>query len=214
MKQWHINKDEGVALVENVNAREEGQVKLKLSKVAVSSQDMSNFASLPQNVAVTPGHSAVAYVSESDEDSGLKLGARVVISPYVKVQQHGVEVVKTMGVDVDGLLRDFVCVPYENVFALPDGVSDEEALFAEYIAMGDNVFEALDLEKGDYIVVLGASTLGLIIRKSQVIISSCPFSSTSIPKNSPLLKNGAYATRSTPPTTISNAEWKKSRAEE
>ena len=29
--------------------------------------------------------------------------------------------------------------------------------------MGDNVFEALDLEKGDYIVVLGASTLGLII---------------------------------------------------
>ena len=163
MKQWHINKDEGVALVENVNAREEGQVKLKLSKVAVSSQDMSNFASLPQNDAVTPGHSAVAYVSESDEDSGLKLGARVVISPYVKAQQHGVEVVKTMGVDVDGLLRDFVCVPYENVFALPDGVSDEEALFAEYIAMGDNVFEALDLEKGDYIVVLGASTLGLII---------------------------------------------------
>lgn len=163
MKQWHINKDEGVVLVENVNAREEGQVKLKLSKVAVSSQDMSGVASLPKNVAVTPGHSAVAYVSESDEDSGLKLGARVVISPYVKAQQHGVEVVKTMGVDVDGLLRDFVCVPYENVFALPDGVSDEEALFAEYIAMGDNVFEALDLEKGDYIVVLGASTLGLII---------------------------------------------------
>ena len=85
------------------------------------------------------------------------------ISPYVKVQEHGEDVIKTMGVDIDGLLCDFVCVPFENVFALPDGVSDEEALFAEYIAMGDNVFEALDLEKGDYIVVLGASTLGLII---------------------------------------------------
>ncbi len=163
MKQWRINKDDGTILVENVSVRNEGQVKLKLSKVAVSSHDMSNFATLPKTNAVTPGHSAVAFVSEADEDSGLKLGARVVISPYVKVQEHGEDVIKTMGVDIDGLLCDFVCVPFENVFALPDGVSDEEALFAEYIAMGDNVFEALDLEKGDYIVVLGASTLGLII---------------------------------------------------
>ena len=163
MKQWFINKDEGAVLVESTSVREEGQVKLKLSKVAVSSQDMSNFATRSKDNAITPGHSAVAYVSEADEESGLKLGARVVVSPYVKAQDHGVDVVKTMGVDVDGLLRDFVCVPFENVFPLPDGVSDEEALFAEYIAMGDNVFEALDLEKGDYIVILGASTLGLII---------------------------------------------------
>ena len=163
MKQWRINKDDGAILVESASVREEGQVKLKLSKVAVSSQDMSNFATLSKSDAITPGHSAVAYVSESDDESGLKLGARVVVSPYVRVQEYGVDVVKTMGVDVDGLLSDFVCVPFENVFPLPDGVSDEEALFAEYIAMGDNVFEALELEKGDYIVILGASTLGLII---------------------------------------------------
>ncbi len=155
--------DDGATLFESVSVREDGQVKLKLSKVAVSSQDMANSASLAKDKAVTPGHSAVAYVSEADEDSGLKLGARVVVSPYVKAQDHGVDIVKTMGVDVDGLLRDFVCVPLENVFVLPDGISDEEALFAEYIAMGDNVFEALELEKGDYIVVLGASTLGLTI---------------------------------------------------
>ncbi len=163
MKQWRINKDDGVTLVESVCPKQDGQVKLKLSKVAVSSQDMATFASLPKGESVIAGHSAVAFVSEADDDSGLKLGSRVVVSPYVTVQDHGADVVRTMGVDVDGLLRDFVCVPLENVFVLPDGVSDEEALFAEYIAMGDNVFEALDLEKGDYIVVLGASTLGLII---------------------------------------------------
>ena len=124
---------------------------------------MSNFATLPKTNAVTPGHSAVAFVSEADEDSGLKLGSRVVISPYITQKEHGIDVVKTMGVDIDGLLSDFVCLPYENVFALPDGVSDEDAMFAEYIAMGNNVFEALDCEKGDYVVIVGASTLGLII---------------------------------------------------
>ena len=56
MKQWRINKDDGAILVENVSVRNEGQVKLKLSKVAVSSHDMSNLATLHKTNAVTPGH--------------------------------------------------------------------------------------------------------------------------------------------------------------
>ena len=163
MKEWIINKENGVKLVEDVSQRADGQVKVKIAKVAISSQDMCNLSAMAKDDAVVPGHSAVALVSEADEDSGLKLGSRVVVSPYLKECEHGVDVVKTMGVDVDGLLRDFVSVPLENVFALPDGVSDEEALFTEYIAMGNNVFEALDREKGDYIVIVGASTLGLIL---------------------------------------------------
>ncbi|MGN0744435.1 MAG: zinc-binding dehydrogenase [Christensenellales bacterium] len=163
MKKWIINKEDGVAIFEDVSQRREGQVKVKMSKVAVSSQDVCHLSTLLRENAVVPGHSAVAHVSEADEDSGLKLGARVVISPYVSTSEHGEEVVKTMGVDVDGLLCDFACVPFENVFVLPDGISDEEALFCEYIAMGNNVFEALDREKGDYIVIVGASTLGLVL---------------------------------------------------
>lgn len=163
MKQWHINKDEGVLLVESGTQRAEGEVKVKLSQLAVSSQDLSHLAGEDKDSAFVPGHSAVALVSEADEDSGFKLGSRVVISPYRKVKEHGVDIVKTMGVDMDGLLCDFATLPLENVFALPDGVSDGEAIFAEYIAMGNNVFEVLDCEKGDYVVILGASTLGLIV---------------------------------------------------
>ncbi len=163
MKQWHINKDEGVVLVDSVQQRQEGEVKVKLSRIAISSQDLSHLANEDKSGAVVPGHSAVAFVSEADEESGFKLGSRVVLSPYVNVKEHGVDVIKTMGVDLDGLLCDFACLPLENVFALPDGVSDNEAVFAEYIAMGNNVFEALDCEKGDYVVILGASTLGLIL---------------------------------------------------
>lgn len=163
MKEWIINKEDGATLVEDVSQRADGQVKVKIAKVAISSQDVCNLSAMAKDDAVVPGHSAVALVSEADDESGLKLGSRVVVSPYLQQCEHGEEVVKTMGVDVDGLLRDFACVPLENVFALPDGISDEEALFTEYIAMGNNVFEALDREKGDYIVIVGASTLGLIL---------------------------------------------------
>lgn len=174
MKQWHINKDEGVVLVDSVQQRAEGEVKVKLARLAVSSQDMSHCAGEGKDSVIVPGHSAVALVSEADEDSGLKLGSRVVISPYIHAKEHGVDVVKTMGVDIDGLLCDFACLPLENIFALPDGVSDEEAVFAEYIAMGNNVFEALDCEKGDYVVILGASTLGLIISQLAVYYQCVP----------------------------------------
>ena len=162
MKAWHIQNLKDVKLEESVIQRQKDEVKVKLSKVAVSSTDLSFFAD-EKHTFFVPGHSAVAHVSEADEDSGLKLGSRVVISPFLSVEEHGVNIVKTMGVDTDGLLQDFACVPQENVFVLPDGIADEEAIFAEYIAMGNKVFESLECEKGDYIVIVGASTLGLIL---------------------------------------------------
>lgn len=162
MKAWRIENLKDVKLEESVLQRKEGEVKVKLARVALSSTDFAFFADEKHSFYV-PGHSAVAHVSEADEDSGLKLGSRVVISPYLNVVEHGAETVKTMGVDVDGLLQDFACLPQENVFALPDGIDDEEAIFAEYIAMGNKVFASLDSEKGDYIVIVGASTLGLIL---------------------------------------------------
>lgn len=162
MKEWHIENLNSIKMTESTCPREQGQVKLKISKVAISATDLSVLSN--GNISTTViGHSAVALVSESDDDSGLKLGSRVVISPFIKVREHGVDKIKTMGVDVDGLLKDFVCVPFENVFVLPDGISDEEAVFAEYIAIGNKVFGSFDCEKGDYIVIVGASTLGLML---------------------------------------------------
>lgn len=174
MKEWHIEGVKSVKLTETHSQREDGEVKLKISKVAVCATDISCLATDGNENTTIAGHSAVALVSEADEDSGLKLGSRVVVSPFIKEREHGVDKVKTMGVDIDGLLKDFVCVPLENVFALPDGISDENAVFAEYIAMGNKVFEAFDNDKGDYIVIVGASTLGLILGQLAVYYQTVP----------------------------------------
>lgn len=173
MKAWNIENLDDIKLVESTLLRKNGEVKLKVSKVAVSSTDISFFASKESTIKV-PGHSAIAYVSESDEDSGLRLGARVVVSPFVECEEHGVATIKVMGVDTEGLLQDFVSVPLEDVYALPDGIPDEEAIFTEYIATGIKVLSSLHSEKGDYVVLIGASTLGLIMSQLAIYYQMVP----------------------------------------
>ncbi|MDE5601152.1 MAG: zinc-binding dehydrogenase [Clostridia bacterium] len=175
MKSWHIGNFNEVNLKEGTLVPREGEVKLKVSKVALSSTDMSCFANREDKHSVTvPAHAAVAYVTGDDEARGFKLGARVVVNPYIKTVEHGETVIKTMGVDTDGLLQDFVCVPAENVFHLPDGISDEEAVFAECIAMGNKVFSELSCDRGDYIVIVGAGTLGLILCQLAMYYQTVP----------------------------------------
>lgn len=163
MKAWRIDNSNKLILDETSLGEGEGEIKVKIAKVALSSMDMSCFANRDNEDVTVPAHSAIAYMCADNEELGLKLGSRVIVSPFIKVTEHGEETVKTMGVDIDGLLRDFVCVPAENVFSLPDGIPDDEAVFAEYIAMGNKVFSALTCNNGDYVVIVGAGTLGLVL---------------------------------------------------
>ncbi len=177
MKAWHIENLERIKLVESVLPKREGEVKLKVSKVAISSTDFAYFASDSPNKdagLTVPGHSAVAYMSEDNPDLALKMGARVVVSPFVKCVEHGVSKVRVLGVDENGLLSDFVSVPAENVYALPDGIPDDEAIFAEYIALGNNVLNSLEAGKGDFVIIVGASTLGLILAQLALYYQMIP----------------------------------------
>ncbi len=173
MKKWIIENLQDVRLAEDNVQRGDGEVKIKIAKVAFSSTDISYFTRGEGAVKV-PGHSAMGYVSEADDDSGLKLGSRVVISPFVEYSEFGVKRVKVLGVDVDGLLTDFISVPQENVYALPDGVRDEDALFTEAIAFGIRIIEQMECEKGDYVVIVGASTLGLMLSQLALYYQMVP----------------------------------------
>ncbi|MCQ2603027.1 MAG: zinc-binding dehydrogenase [Clostridia bacterium] len=173
MKNWNLKDINNVELVESTLKRQDNEIKLKMGKVAISSSDIAYFSTEHENVSV-PCHSGVGYVSEADESLGLKMGSRVVVSPFLSYIDHGVKKVNVMGVDVDGLLSDFVCVPSENVYPLPDGISDEEAIFTEFIALSNRVFEVAKYQKGDYIVIVGANTLGLILAQMAIYYQLVP----------------------------------------
>ncbi|MEG2456847.1 MAG: zinc-binding dehydrogenase, partial [Clostridia bacterium] len=170
MKAWQITATEELQLIERVQEAEPGDVKVRISKAALSSTDLAIFRGKNPVFPIIPVRSAIGLVSESHELSGLKKGERVVINPYILSEpslrnkdKPLVADVKVMGVDCDGLICDFISLPPANVCLLPEGICDEEAIFVEQIAMAIKTFDVLETEKGNYLAILGARTLGNII---------------------------------------------------
>ena len=168
MKAWQITAKEEIALVEKKQEAEATDVKVRISEVALSSTDVAIFEGKKASYPIIPVRSAIGLVSEAHAMSGLKKGERVVLSPYVlddpfyKKKGALVPDVKVMGLDMDGFLCDFISMPPENVYPLPEGIKDNDAIFTEQIALAVKSLGALETERGDYVAILGANTLGII----------------------------------------------------
>ncbi len=63
----------------------------------------------------------------------------------------------------DGCFAEFMTLPAENLFAVPQRLSDEEAVFCEPLAAAFEVLEQVHLRPGDQVLVLGDGKLGLLL---------------------------------------------------
>lgn len=177
MKAWQIADKKQIRIIEEVQTRDVDELKIKITKAALSSTDIAIYEGKGDCYPIIPARAAIGLVSEAT--GAFKLGEKVVIDPYVMpddgIKGAGrVPDVKVMGVDVDGLLRDYVVVPKSNAHILPEGIKDSAALFVEYIAIGIKTLDVLNIEKGDYIVIAGAGTLGTIIAQLALYYQSIP----------------------------------------
>jgi len=70
----------------------------------------------------------------------------------------------TLGLmNYDGAFADVFRLPVDNLWAVPDGVSDEQAVFAEPLAAACEVLEAGVIAPETRVIVLGAGKLGLLV---------------------------------------------------
>ena len=170
MKAWNVENIDSIELKESTLDRKPGEVKLKVARFAMSAGDVSYFAGEHGDVTI-PGHSAVGFVSEADKDFGMPMGTKVAISPFIEVDDETIEV---MGIDRDGFAKDFVCVPADNVFEIPENISDEKLVFADYIAIANKAFNSIKFNKGDHVAIIGAGTLGLILAQLALYYQTIP----------------------------------------
>ena len=66
----------------------------------------------------------------------------------------------------DGVFADWVVVPERNLHAVPDGVSDEEAVFVEPLAAAFQVVQQLRIEPRTKVVTLGDGKLGNLVAQA------------------------------------------------
>ncbi|MEE9293985.1 MAG: alcohol dehydrogenase catalytic domain-containing protein [Phycisphaerae bacterium] len=70
----------------------------------------------------------------------------------------------------DGCFADLVAVPEHNLHAVPDTISDEEAVFIEPLAAAYQVIKQVSIEPRMQVAVVGSGRLGLLI--AQVLAST------------------------------------------
>ncbi|MBN1679916.1 MAG: alcohol dehydrogenase catalytic domain-containing protein [Anaerolineae bacterium] len=65
--------------------------------------------------------------------------------------------------DYGGAFADRFCLAVQNLVAVPESLSDEEAVFTEPLAAACQVLESAHIKPSDRVIVLGAGKLGLLV---------------------------------------------------
>lgn len=185
MKGWKLLGHNKIA-EEELTEKESpaSSTKVRITKALITLSDVLRFSGDISSEHVALGSSGIGIVSETQANLfGLEKGKHVYIEPYKECGEcynckRG-EFAKCQnflvaGEDFDGFLCDFMTVSNDKLFVLPASVSDFEALFIDHIALAISVIDKLNVQKGDYVTILGANNFGTILAQLLIYYQAVP----------------------------------------
>lgn len=183
MKGYKVSSAGTLDLVDMPSVVGESQVKIKVNKAGLSREDVLSLHKTQTSNFVISRQCVGMVVETGSSVSMLERGNRVLISPYIpcnicnecKTGNYGLcQDLKVAGKNTDGYLRDFVISDVNNLFLLPENVSDNQAIFVEHTAKALAIMSKLNVEKGKHIVIVGASIVGLILAQLAIYYQAVP----------------------------------------
>lgn len=154
--------------------RKKGEVLIKVMRGGICGTDLHLLkgqwkAQLP----LILGHEISGYVVEPDEEGNFKKGEHVVFEPNIICHHcyfcrlgepnYFCTNLKGFGVEMNGGFADYVSVPLENVYAVPDSMTWEEAATIEPLACSVRGIDRLSMKIGDRVAVVGAGPMGILM---------------------------------------------------
>lgn len=186
MKAYRIHAPLTVKL-EEMDALPVGEncVKLKNLICGITPADIAVYeGKCETHYPIIPVRQCVGFVSEVGANvAGLARGNRVVTYPYASCHTckackdgrfYDCEKPALFGVGEDGFLSDFSVASANDVYIIPDRIKDEEAIFIEHIALALNALSRLHVEKGEQIVIMGATVVGIILAQVAMYYQAVP----------------------------------------
>ena len=177
---WYGQKD---VRVEDRKSKElqDNEVKVKVSWAGICGTDLHEYLEGPifistdkpdpflgQKAPVTLGHEFAGVV----DDIGSKVtkfnkGDRVVINLTVsnREKEENIDLYdgySFIGLGSDGGFAEFTNAPEENVYKLPDNVSDKEGALVEPTAVAVQAIKEGEVLFGDTVAIFGAGPIGLL----------------------------------------------------
>ena len=186
MKAWILDEPRKLRLQESEPTEiSENLVKVKIEEVLLANSDLGVYTG--ENKRKYPfifGRNAVGVVSKvAGENSYFSKMDRVVVEPCIPCDEcdeckndefDKCSNMQVLGFNCNGLLRNFVDLPYTTLHRLPDNLSNEKALFAPTVAFCLNIVDALNLEKGRHIAIFSCTKTGLILAQLVAYYQAVP----------------------------------------
>lgn len=121
---------------------------------------------------ITIGHEFSGTVEKKGREvTSINEGSRVVINPLITCNTCDMcnsgdynlcPELRMIGSDRNGGMAEFVAVPENQLFELPESVSLQDAALIEPLAVGVHMVEKADIKKNDNVLIVGAGPIGLI----------------------------------------------------
>lgn len=151
--------------------RKPGEALLKVRRVGLCGSDLNSFRGRNPMVSFPriPGHEVAATILELDEERpDLKVGMDVTLSPYtscgrcascLRGRNNACLANQTLGVQRDGALTEFICVPAERLY--PANLNLKELCIVEPLTVGFHAAARGRVASGDCVAILGCGGVGL-----------------------------------------------------
>ena len=151
-----------------------GEVRVRLKQVGICGSDVHLFEGhrLLDNPTII-GHEGLGFIEAIGAGvQGRSLGERVVIEPNIPCRQcrfclsgRGNICVnkRTIGLNEPGCFADYVVLPADFCWAVPDSIDDADAVTIEPTAVAVHALLASGAKPGDTIAVVGLGAIGLLL---------------------------------------------------
>lgn len=187
MKAWKA-LGPGSVVLEQYEPEKVGkdEVKIKMLASAISDSDVLTYSGKlgMKPFPIILGRQGVGMVSEVGENvANFKRGDRVYIRPQVycgecsecrRGNEEFCKHAKVYGKTTDGIMRDFVVAKKNNLYKIPEYIDTQDASMLEMIALAKSTVDAIKPEVGAYVVISGASHLGLLIAQMTMYMRAIP----------------------------------------
>jgi L-iditol 2-dehydrogenase len=153
------------------------KVLVKMAAVGICGSDIHYFdhgglGSFKQPLPMPMGHEPSGTVYDCSPYSKFKPGDRVAIepgfscyecSPCFSGKHNLCDAVKFMGANSDGALREFIVLEEDQLFKIPNMMSDNAAALLEPAGIALHTFNILNLKFGSKVAIVGAGPIGLSV---------------------------------------------------
>lgn len=150
-----------------------GEVRVKLKMTGICGSDVHIFSGHRNLAKLTViGHEGIGYIDKIGEGVYRKIGERVAIEPnipcgecrFCKNGRGNICINKrVIGLLENGCFAEYFCLPEDFCWAIPDEITEEDAVCIEPMAVAVHALKVISAKSGESIAIIGLGAIGLLL---------------------------------------------------